>query len=56
MIPEVEIVQHVNHVVCIVRIFFSQLVQNAHLDQCLMMEALLVADDFYSYWFICLVI
>lgn len=38
MIPEVKIVIHVNYIVLIVSVFFGQVLQNLHLDQCLMME------------------
>jgi hypothetical protein len=46
MISKVEVVQHVNDVVRSVGILFAEFVENANLDQCLMVEALFVANDF----------
>jgi hypothetical protein len=46
VVPEVEVIQHVDNVVRSVGVFLAQLVENAHLDQRLMMKSLLVADDF----------
>ena len=46
MIPKVEIVQHVNDVVRSIGVLFAQLIENANLDECLMVEAFLVANDF----------
>lgn len=44
MIPEVEIVEHVDDVMRIVRVLLAQLVQDAHLDQRLVVEPLLVPN------------
>lgn len=46
MISKVEVVQHVNDVVRSVGVLFAEFVENANLDQCLMVEALFVANDF----------
>lgn len=46
MVPEVKVIEHVNNVVRSVAVLLAQFVQNAHLDQCLMMKALLVANYF----------
>lgn len=46
MIPKVEVVQHVNNVVRSVGVLLAEFVENAHFDQCLMMESLFVANDF----------
>jgi hypothetical protein len=46
MISKVEVVQHVNDVVRSVGVLFAEFVENANFDQCLMMEALFVANDF----------
>lgn len=46
MVPEVKVVEHVYHVVRPVGVLFPQLVQYPHLDEGLVVEALLVADDF----------
>lgn len=46
MIPEVEVLQHVDDVVIAVLILFSQVVQDADLDQRLVMESLLIPYDF----------
>ena len=46
MIPEVKVIEHVYNVVRSVAVFLAQLIQDSHLDKCLMMEALLVADNF----------
>lgn len=45
MIPEVEVIQHVNDVVLAVLVLGPQVVEDAHLDERLVVEALLVADD-----------
>lgn len=45
MVAEIERVQHMDHVVRAVGVLLAQLVQQAHLDERLMMEALLVAYD-----------
>lgn len=45
MIPEVEIVEHVDDVMRIVRVLLTQLVQDAHLHQRLVMEPLLVPNN-----------
>lgn len=46
MIPKVEVVQHVNDVVRSVGILFAEFIENSNLDEGLMVEALLVANDF----------
>lgn len=46
VIPKVEIVEHVDYVVRLVGVLLAQLVEDSHLNECLMMEPLLVADDF----------
>lgn len=46
MIPKVEIVEHVNDIVRLISILLAQFVENAHLYECLMMESLLIANDF----------
>jgi hypothetical protein len=46
MISKVEVVQHVNDVVRSVGVLFAEFVENANLDERLMMEALFVANDF----------
>lgn len=46
VIPKVEIVEHVNNVVRLIRVLFAQLIENSNLDERLMMEALLVANNF----------
>lgn len=46
MIPKVEIVQHVNDVVRSIGIFFTKFIENANLDERLMMKTLFVANDF----------
>lgn len=56
MIPKVEIVQHVNDVVRSVGVFLSQLVEDADLNECLVMEALFVANDFDCDILICFVV
>lgn len=45
MVAEVEVVQHVYDMVASVRVLLPQLVQYPNLDEGLMVEALLVADD-----------
>lgn len=45
MVSEVEVVQHVDDVVDAILVLGSEMVQDAHLDQSLMMEPLLVAND-----------
>lgn len=45
MVAEIERIQHVDHVVRSVGVFLAQFVQQPDLDEGLMMEALLVADD-----------
>lgn len=44
MIAEIEIVQHVDDIVGVIHILLAQLVQDPHLDQCLVMESLLIPD------------
>jgi hypothetical protein len=56
MIPKVEVVQHVNDVVRSVGVLFAEFIKDAHLDERLMVEALLVANDFDCDILICLVI
>lgn len=46
MISEVEVVEHVDDVVRAIRIFLAQLIKNSNLDECLVVEALFVANDF----------
>ena len=46
MIPEVKVIEHVNNVVRSVAVLLAQLIQDSHLDQCLVVESFLVADDF----------
>lgn len=46
MISKVEVVQHVNDVVRSVGVLFAEFIENANLDERLMMEALFVANDF----------
>jgi hypothetical protein len=46
VIPEVEVIQHVDNVVRSVGVFLAQLVEYANLDQRLVMKSLLVANDF----------
>lgn len=45
MVPKVEIVQHVYDIVVALFVPFTQMVQNPHLDQRLVVESLLVPDD-----------
>lgn len=45
MVPKVEVVQHVYHVVRLVLVLQPQVVEHAHLHQRLVVEPLLVADD-----------
>lgn len=56
MISEVDVVQHVNDVVRSISVLLSQLIENSDFDQGLMMEALLIADDFDCHILICFVI
>lgn len=46
MIPEVEVVEHVDNVVRSISVFLAEFIENANFDEGLMMEAFLVADDF----------
>lgn len=46
MVAEIEVVEHVYHVVCSVHILLAQFIQYPDLDQGLMVEAFLVANDF----------
>lgn len=46
MIAEVEVVQHVNDVVRSVGVLLAEFIEDAHLDERLVVEALFVADDF----------
>jgi len=47
MIPKVEIIQHVNNVVRSIAVLLAQFIENPNLHQGLVMEALLVSNDFY---------
>lgn len=46
MVAEVEIVEHVYHVVRSVRVLLAQFVQYPNFDEGLVVEAFLIADDF----------
>lgn len=52
MIPEVEVLQHVDDVVVAVLILFPQVVQDADLDQRLVVEPLLVPYYLYGDMFV----
>lgn len=56
MIPKVEVVQHVNDVVRSIGVLLAEFVENAHLDERLMVEALFVSDDFDCDILICFVV
>lgn len=56
MIPEVEIVQHMDDVVRSIGVFLTEFVKYANLNECLMMEAFLVADNFDCDILICFVV
>lgn len=45
MVPEVEVVQHMNHVVGLILILQPEMVQHPHFHQRLVMEPLLIPDD-----------
>lgn len=46
MIPEIKVLQHVNHIVAAVFVLLSQMVQNSHFYKGLMVKPSLVPDDF----------
>lgn len=46
MVAEVEVIEHVYHVVRSVRVLLAQFVQYPNFDEGLMVEAFLIADDF----------
>jgi hypothetical protein len=46
VISKVEIVEHVNNVVRLIGVLFAQLIENANLNKSLMMETLLVTNNF----------
>lgn len=43
MISKIEILQHVDHIMCAVLVFLAQMVKDTHFHQCLMMETFLVS-------------
>ena len=45
VVPEVEVVQRLDHVVLLLRVVVAQVLQQLHLNEGLLVEALLVADD-----------
>lgn len=45
MVAKIERVQHVDDVMRTICVLLAQLIEQSHLDQSLMMEAFLVADD-----------
>lgn len=46
MISKIEVVQHVNDVVRSVGVLFAEFIENSNFDKRLMVEALLVANNF----------
>lgn len=52
MISEVEILEHVDDVVTAIFILLSDVIQNAHFNQRLMVESFLVSDQFDGYVFV----
>lgn len=44
VIPEVKILQHVDDIVTTILVLLPDVIQNSHLNQCLMVESLLVSD------------
>lgn len=56
MVAEVKVVQHVDDVVRVIHVLLPQLIQNAHLDQGLLVEPLLIPDDLDGHVLVRLVI
>lgn len=52
MVPKVEVLEHVDHVVAAVFVLFPQVVEDSHLHQSLVMEPFLVPDYFYGHVFV----